>query len=162
MYAGIDYDTKAVHVVLLPEEGPPRYLPFVMHGVDPFDRARVVRDVMPARGWWADEGVIAIGIEEQASGSPKMRASVQKLKMIQGAVLACLPSGDMVVEPFLPNEWRHTLDLPGNASKDDVAMFVHEQFFGVAATQIEDWPQDAADAYCLALAVQRRLAPVAA
>lgn len=160
MYAGIDYDTNAVHVVLVPEEGKPEYLPFVMHGVDPFDRARIVRDVMPARGWWADEGIVAIGIEEQASGSPKMRASVQKLKMIQGAILACLPAGDSVVEPFLPNEWRKEIGLAGNASKEDVAAWMGEQVWPDAPLPVvPSWPQDACDAYCIARAVERRTAP---
>ena len=64
MYAGIDFDTNAVHVVLLPEVAPPRYLPFVLEGHDAFERTRQIREVMPPRGWWEDEGVVAIAIDE--------------------------------------------------------------------------------------------------
>ena len=153
MYAGVDYDTKAIHVVLLPEEGPARYLPFVMHGHDAFERTRVVRDVMPARGWWEDEGVIAIGIEEP------MGQNTRPLNRVQGSVIACLPSS-LLVQPLMPHEWRRDIGLPGNASKEDV----HSYLFQDAAVIDSDgeWPQDAFDAYALALAVQRRTEPVAA
>ena len=155
MYAGIDYDSFGIHVVLLPDEGPPRYLPFVMHGHDAFERTRAVRDVMPSRGWWEDEGVIAIGIEEP------MGQNTRPVNRVQGAVLACLPAS-VLVQPFRPGEWRYAVKLPGNASKDIVAEFVAEQFFGeIGAALIGDWPQDACDAYCLALAVQKLTAPVA-
>ena len=169
MYAGVDYDTKAIHVVLLPEEGPARYLPFVMHGHDAFERTRVVRDVMPARGWWEDEGVIAIGIEEP------MGQSTRPLNRVQGAVLACLPSS-ILVQPFMPGEWRNAVELKGNATKEAVAEFVLEmrgldQALANEGTcqdalwtpvELDEWPQDACDAYCLALAVQKRTEPVAA
>jgi hypothetical protein len=158
MYAGIDFDTFGVHVVLLPDEGPPQYLPFVMHGQDAFERTRAIRDVMPARGWWEDEGVIAIGIEEP------MGQSTRPLNRAQGAILSCLPSS-LLVYPMRPGEWRNKVDLPGNASKEDVALFVGSQVWPDAPLPVKPastWPQDACDAYCMALAVQRLTAPMAA
>lgn len=168
MYAGVDFDTKAIHIVLLPEEGPAQYLPCVMHGHDAFERTRVVRDVMPARGWWEDQGVIALGIEE-----PMGRGSVvQKLNVVQGAVLACLPTY-LLVYPMRPSVWRTKVDLAGNSSKEDVARFgLLVRRFGsrilemnqslVTPFDLEAWPQDAYDAICMALAVQKLTEPVAA
>lgn len=155
MYAGIDFDTKAVHVVLLPDDGPARYLPFVMDGQGAFERTRAIRDVMPARGWWADEGVIACGIEE-----PMGRGSVvQKLNVVQGAILSCLPRY-LLVNPMRPSVWRVAVGLPGNASKEDVAGFTNN--YKPWPPDRQDWPQDACDAYCMALAVQKLTEPVAA
>lgn len=154
MYAGIDYDSHAIHVVLLPDEGPPRYLPFVLTSHPrAFERTRTVRDVMPARGWWADEGVIAIGIEEP------MGHSTRPLNRIQGAILSCLP-GDVLVNPMMPGEWRKAVGLSGNAPKIEIATFVNGGKPWLPERQ--DWPQDACDAYCLALAVQKLTEPVSA
>ena len=175
MHAGIDYDTKAVHVVLLPEEGHAEYLAYELEGGDPFDRARQVREVMPPRAWWKDEGVISACIEEQNSGNPKMRYSVQQLKMIQGAILSCLPR-DLLVAPFAGSEWRTKLGLAGNCSKDEVRAFVDAQRLGDRAlvnkgscqeplwepSEFEDWPQDACDAYCLAMCAEKLTEPMAA
>lgn len=153
MYAGIDYDSHAVHVVLLPDEGAARYLPFVLTShPGAFERTRSVRDVMPARGWWGDEGVIAIGIEEP------MGHSTRPLNRVQGAILACLPSA-LLVNPMMPGEWRKEVGLPGNCSKEEVFHFVSR----VAPLEVADtWPQDAMDAYCLALAVQKLTEPMSA
>jgi hypothetical protein len=160
MYAGIDFDTKAVHIVLVPEEGSPQYIPCVMEGHDAFERTRVVRDVMPGRGWWRDVGVIACGIEE-----PMGRGSVvQKLNVVQGAILACLP-GELLVNPMRPSVWRTAVGLAGNATKETVALFVGACVWPDAPLPVKPastWPQDACDAYCLALAVQKLTEPVAA
>lgn len=159
MYAGIDYDTFAVHVVLIEDGRPELYVHHILEGDDPFERARQVREVMPSRGWWLDEGVIAIAIEEQNSNNPKVRASVQKLKMIQGAILSCLPRSTLVV-PMNGPEWRKALGIPGNAPKEAVREWAIEN--GYAALYARDVPQDAADAFCLARAAEARTAPARA
>lgn len=161
-FAGIDFDTNAVHVVLLPEEGLAEYRCFVLpKGVgDAFERTRRVRDVMPSRSWWVDEGIVAIGIEEP------MGQSTRPLNRVQGAILACLPT-DLLVHPMRPGEWRKACELRGNAEKLEIAAWVHaqrESYFemvgGTARSPqmelvaLEPWPQDAADAYCMARAVQ--------
>ena len=149
MYAGIDYDTNAVHIVLVPEEGIPTYLPFVLYGHDAFERTRAVRDVMPARGWWEDEGIIAIGIEEP------MGHSTRPLNRMQGAILSCLPAG-LLVQPWRPGEWRKEVGLPGNATKEDVARFAGGLLWPDAPLRVVPSSQDACDAFCIALATQLR------
>lgn len=146
-FAGIDFDSHAVHVILKPEEGPAEYHRYELGKEGrAFDRARLVRDAMPSRSWWLDEGVVAIGIEEPM----RHRGGSQALMVIQGAILACLPPS-LLVHPMMPNQWRKEVGLAGNATKFEVALFVRV----CAGMENFEWPQDACDAYCLALAVQK-------
>jgi hypothetical protein len=116
--AGIDLSTHAVDVVLVPLDGnePPQWRRYPLDGPSSFDRARTVRDAMPPRtgGLWDD--VLAIGIED-----PRGHAAGHAYR-IQGAILSCLPQS-VLVQPWIPSAWRKAVGLPGNASKDDVAVF---------------------------------------
>lgn len=154
-FAGIDYDTFGIHVVFIPEEGPAEYHRFDLGDSEhALERARDVHTVMPPRGWWSDEGIVAVGLEEQASGNPAMRSTVQKLKMVQGAILSCLPR-DLLVMPLEATRWRKELGLPGNAKKPVVAQWVLEKRMERSGFDIPAWPQDAADAFCMAVAVEK-------
>lgn len=149
--AGIDYSTHAIDVVLIDENDakPPRWYGFELDGHDAFARTRSIRDTMPgaASSFWQD--VLAIGIEE-AQGVQK--ATVAKLKAIQGGVLACLPSGTLV-QPWVPAAWRKAVGLPGNAPKATVADWVYLRAVASPGyTHVVGWPQDPCDAYCIALA----------
>jgi hypothetical protein len=157
MYAGIDYDTNSIHIVLIHEGEHSRTRQLELEGEDAFDRAREVREVMPSRGWWDDAGVIAIGLEEQNSANPKMRASVQKLKMIQGAIIACLPR-DTLVNPMAGPHWRKTVGLSGNATKEEVREWARTNGYALLASYALS--QDCADAFCLARAVEALAEPV--
>lgn len=152
-FAGCDFDTHAIHVVLILEEGPPEYHRFELEGHDAFERSRDVRDKMPSRGWWADQGVIALAIEE-----PMGRGSVvQKLNVVQGAVLSCLPR-ELLVNPMRPSTWRVEAGMKGNAPKEEVARFVGSRIWPDSPLPLipaSTWPQDACDAYCLALAAEK-------
>jgi hypothetical protein len=146
--AGIDYSTRAVDVVLLDEDSDAAtWHRFPLEGNDAFDRARDVRRVMylPGSEFWDD--VLAIGIED-----PRGYGS-GALYRIQGAVLNCLPKNTLV-HPLIPSQWRKTVGLPGNASKGAVFEFTMKHS-GRAGSGI--WPQDACDAYCIALATRTLL-----
>lgn len=160
-FAGIDFDTWAVHVVLVPEEGLAEYHRYALpRDGDAFDRTRHVRDALPSRQWWLDEGIVAAGIEEP------MGQSTRPLNRVQGAILSCLPT-ELLVHPMRPGEWRAACELPGNAKKEAVAEWVEAQRESYlenrgtcrepqwALFTLEPWPQDAADAYCMARAVEK-------
>lgn len=151
--AGIDFDTHAVHVVFLDEDGRASYHRYELSGHDAFERTRSVRSAMPTKGVWEDMGVYACAIEEPQGAQ---KATVAKLKAVQGAILACLPA-DLLVEPMVPARWRTAVGLKGNATKEDVAQLVGRQVWPDAPLPVvpapSTWPQDACDAYCLALAV---------
>ena len=143
--AGIDLSTHAVDVVLVPLDGnePPQWRRYPLDGPSSFDRARTVRDAMPPRtgGLWDD--VLAIGIED-----PRGHAAGHAYR-IQGAILSCLPQS-VLVQPWIPSAWRKAVGLPGNASKDDVAVFTGQH----RGDMLGHWPQDACDAFCIALATR--------
>lgn len=146
--AGIDFDTHAVHLVLvdIDEQRPPWYHRFELHGGDAFDRARSVRPAMPGPTSILWDETLAFGIEEPQG---RHKATVAKLKAVQGAVLACLPEGTLV-HPLVPAEWRRLAGLPGNASKDSVAYRSRQLVWVDDTTDV--WPQDAHDAHLIARA----------
>jgi hypothetical protein len=69
--------------------------------------------------------------------------------------LSCVPAR-LLVHPLVPSHWRKTVGLPGNASKSAVKAFIPTRSWNV------DWPQDACDAYCIALATRTLLERVPA
>jgi hypothetical protein len=152
MIAGIDYSTRAVDVVLLDEDSDAAtWHRFPLEGADAFDRVRSVRESMrvPYPGLtdkW--DSVIAFGIEEPRG------YNAGALYRIQGAILSCLPTRTLV-HPIGPSEWRKTVGLPGNASKAEVMAWMMN-------SDRYDWPQDACDAYCIALATRTLLERVPA
>jgi hypothetical protein len=161
MIAGIDYSTRAVDVVLLDEDSDAAtWHRFPLEGADAFDRVRSVRESMrvPYPGLtdkW--DSVIAFGIEEPRG------YNAGALYRIQGAILSCLPTRTLV-HPIGPSEWRKTVGLPGNASKGHVKLQVDAIRLRDAAyidhrgvqmvPELDNWPQDACDAYCIALATR--------
>jgi hypothetical protein len=157
-FAGIDFDTHAIHIVLISEdEEKPVYYRHDLPAVgDAFERTREVAQVLPARRSVFWDGIIAIGIEEP------MGHSTRPLNRVQGAILSCLPP-TVLVNPMMPGQWRKAVGLAGNATKEDVAVFVGSQLWPDAPLAVKPastWPQDACDAYCLALAVQKLTTPV--
>ncbi len=144
--AGIDFDTNAVHVCLLRNgsDNDVTYHRFDLHGHDAFERTRSISAALPLDAWWLAQDVIAIGIEEPM-GPGHITA---KLKAIQGGVLQCLPSSPLV-HPLSPSQWRKAAGVSGGASKQQVQLHARELL-----GENPQWPQDAFDAYLLAIAVR--------
>lgn len=155
--AGIDLSTRAVDVVLLDEDTDvATWHRFPLEGRDAFERARHVRTALPGRtsGFWDD--VLAVGIEDPRG------YGAGSLYRVQGAILACLPWG-LLVQPWVPSAWRKQVGLAGNASKLDVWTFGARRLLKDKAPGLyETWPQDAMDAYCIALATRQLIEKVAA
>lgn len=148
MIAGIDFSTHAVDIVKLDEEtDAATWHRFELTGQDAFDRARSVRAAMPGGSFWDD--VLACGIEDPRG------YNAGSLYRVQGAILACLPSG-LLVQPWIPSAWRAAVGLSGRASKDHVQEYV-EEVLRTPMRTTWDWPQDACDAYCIALSTRLRL-----
>lgn len=153
MIAGIDFSTHAVDVVLLDEDTDrAEWHRFELAGADAFERARNVRAAMPGSSFWDD--VLAVGIEQ-----PRGNHGVVHMARIQGAVLTCLPRS-LLVQPLNPSSWRKQVGLPGNASKDDVARRAQAGLY--LSGHDEVWPQDALDAWCIALATRSLIQQAAA
>jgi hypothetical protein len=170
MIAGIDYNTHAVDIVLLDEDtDAATWHRFELEGANAFDRARDVQRAFNFTSAIWDE-IIAIGIEEPRG------YGAGSLYRVQGAILVGLP-WNRLVHPLIPSQWRKTVGLPGNASKDQVSQFVvrhklasigdgrdtsHVPLGALPMPHGVTWPQDACDAYCIALATRTLLKKVAA
>lgn len=123
--AGIDFDSSAVYTVLVDEDTGAyvdRHKADLLCGPgNAFERARRVRDLLPARSRWADDGIVAVGIEATFSKGYQVTAALCR---VQGAILACLPR-DVLVVPLAANHaapagWKALTVGRTNASKADV------------------------------------------
>lgn len=151
-FGGIDFSTQAVDLVLVDENtGAATRHHWPLIGQDAFERTRNVADAMPARNATFWDQVIAVAIEEPQGAQ---KATVAKLKAIQGAILGRLPSR-LLVTPMAPNTWRKLAGLGGHAPKSDVAVFAGRALGHYAGDARQTmWSQDAYDAWCLAVAMQ--------
>ena len=144
--AGIDCSSFAIDIVTVPldeGEGDVELHSFRLEdGPRAFERTRSVPNVVPARNhsFWLN--ILAVGLEE-----PTGRFKPGSGFRVQGAVLAMIPDR-MLVKPLTPSEWRAGVGLPGNCSKEAVFAWVTERLCGIPKSQ------DAADAYCMALATR--------
>lgn len=143
-FAGIDYDSEAVHIVLVDEE----------HGNyvsewkadlacgpgDAFARARRVKPLLPPHGWIEQYSVVAIGIELPFS---RFAASLVPLMRVQGAVLACIPRAVPMYE-IRTQTWKQETVAKSNATKLDVMRYA------IAAGAPEGLDLDHYDAFCIA------------
>ena len=146
---GIDYDTHGIDVVVVDVDGGATHRRFDLPGTgDAFARMCEVANVLPARrsAYW--DNTRAFGIEEPMSRGPRSISLIPKLKAMQGAIVACLPP-NVPIMAFTPTAWRNAVTLPASATKDAVRAFVMSD-----ARASDAWPQDACDAFCIALAVE--------
>jgi hypothetical protein len=153
MILGCDYSTKAIDFVLLDEDSDDAtWHHYPLRGGDAFDRARDVGRAVPGRAMTFWDNILAVGLEEPRG------YNAGALYRIQGAVLACIPPARLV-QPWIPSAWRHQVGLSGNAPKGAIA--AHAGIIRGFAGASEVWPQDALDAFMIALAT-RSLIRVAA
>jgi len=149
--AGIDFSSHAIDVVLVDVDGrqPPRWHRYPLTGADAFDRTRSVANSMPGRSSAYWDNVLAVGIEHPAG-----KFGTGPLMRIQGAVLAQIPAR-MLVKAWPPGAWRKAVGLAGNASKQRIAEWATWE--GGLGKDAVFWPQDATDAWCIALATQHAI-----
>lgn len=149
-YVGIDLSTHAVDLVKLDEETDrAEWVRVPLVGKDAVERARSYRAQTDGYTWrtfysefWDD--VLVVAIEDPAG-----RGDMRKLARVQGVVLATIPAR-IPVWLFAPSEWRRLCGIPGNASKNTIALWTAVRWEG--AELLEDAPQDACDAYAIAYA----------
>jgi hypothetical protein len=152
--AGIDLSTHAVDIVTVPawDDGEPVWHRYELTGPDAWERARSVRDAMPPRTSDLWDEVLAFGVENpQARGPAAQNISV--LHRVLGGVLACLPPKTLV-HPWQPASWRKACGMAGNTSKDDVRVWAALQLGPKPEYTGAIWPQDAVDAFAIALATR--------
>jgi hypothetical protein len=138
---GIDFSSHAVDLVLADENRDrAEWLRVDLIGGKAFDRTREVRQSMPAAGWYTDHGVYLIALERPFSSSRN-----DAIRLVQGAVLACLPRRIEVWE-VTQQQWKPRLGLK-QREKPTVADL---QRAYPDLTIDAGWPQDALDAAAMA------------
>jgi hypothetical protein len=154
-FAGIDYSSEAIDVVRLELDSDEarwdRILLDTTGRLNALDRARLVRDRMPARSAWADDGVVTIALEDPRG--PTFKGSIPLARM-QGAILTCLPHPGWKppVLPLTTQEWKMACGLGGNCKKELVREWVLRRW---SLTNLPDrYTQDALDAYAIAWAAR--------
>lgn len=112
MIAGIDFSSRAVHVVLLDDDtNEATAHTFGLVGSTPFERARSLRLVFPKGTRW--DGIWLVGIEDPYSMS---KGTAKALGLAAGAIVALLPPGLTVVQTP-PSEWKRVFTGNATASK---------------------------------------------
>jgi Holliday junction resolvasome RuvABC endonuclease subunit len=154
--AGFDFDSNGIFGVLI-DEDTGAWLGKMQADLacgpgDAADRARRVRDLMPARESWVDAGVTAIGLE--STFSRDFRAATA-LCRIQGAIIACLPRS-LPLHLLTANGrrtpgWKILTVGKTNASKDEVRQWALDLNHGAPP----GLPQDLYDAFAIARATRR-------
>lgn len=145
--AGIDFSSRAVHLVLLDDDtNQAETYTYLLRGDTPFERARSLRSTFPTRSWWDDRGVWLIGIEDPFSRS---KGVAKALGLSAGAIAALLPYPLTIVQTA-PHEWKRVFTGYASASKG----LVEDQ-----ARKLWNNPPDTADdntfdAYGIAWAVR--------
>jgi hypothetical protein len=146
---GIDVSTYHLDFVFLHEEGPPEWQRITLIGDDSWERCRSVR--VPS-AWFEDTEAVGMEVAHGPSSG--------QINRVVGAVLSRLPR-ELLVEQWPVNVWKKAVGLPGNCSKYAVREYVaFGPITGHSLHRLErliDWPQDACDAYCIALATKQAL-----
>lgn len=147
MIGGIDISSFTIDVIFLEDGKQPKWKTIPLDGDNAFDRARSVSDALCSRAvFWDLRECEAIGIEDPRGINPG------PIFRVQGAVLQQIPRSSLVV-PWIPSQWRKKVGLPGNATKERVK----EWALGELGRRSAHWPQDAFDAYCIALATEKSI-----
>lgn len=120
--AGIDFSSRAVHIVLLEDDSDEASARvFELAGATPFERARSLRRIFPTRGFWEDNGVYLVGIEDPHS---RANHTAKALGLAAGAIAALLPNAMTVIQTP-PSEWHRIFTGNASASKEIVEQHAH-------------------------------------
>jgi Holliday junction resolvasome RuvABC endonuclease subunit len=142
--AGIDVSGSAVDVVLIGLDEHPGWHSFPIESLGPtlYDRACNLSPLVT--GWIGWAQVDGAFIEEPMA--PVLSDALKGLCYIVGAVSACVQRRVGHIAALKPAEWKLQTVGRGNATKAEIRSWALEQGFG------EEAPQDAVDAYCVAVA----------
>lgn len=139
---GLDFSSFAVDLVLLDENADRAvWRRVTLPGKTAFDRTRELHDRMPPPSWYIDNDVYLVGLEK-----PFFRNGQDMVRLVEGAILACLPRS-LAVWEVSPSQWKPRLHLPIR-EKPAAGAFVGMEF---ASAGDAKWPQDAYDALGVAV-----------
>lgn len=155
MICGLDISTRAIHIASLPEDTNHAQLHVVRLDTkrgDAIERIRRLRDVMPARRAWRDEGCALIAIERPYHHSP----GIAVMMAVYGALLQLFPA-DMPLLELRSDDWRAECGIPIRKPRDAGSDFHKRAAVAFARSRWPDAPpldHDAAEAFCVAWAAR--------
>lgn len=155
MIAGLDISTKAIHICSLPEDTNEAQLHVVRLDTergDVTERIRRLRDRMPSRGAWRDEGYTLIAIERPYFAAQ----SIGPMMAVYGALLQLFPANMPLLE-LKSDEWRKACGLRLRKRRDEGSDVLKRESVAFAREQWRDPPpldHDAAEAFAIAYAAR--------
>lgn len=155
MIVGIDLSTRAIHVVELPEDTNEATLHVVRLDTErgnAIERVRRIRDRMPARTAYRDNGCTLIAIEEPYARGP----GIAPMMAVYGALLQCLPA-DVPLLELRADDWRRECSIPIRKPRDAGSDFHKRAAVGFARELWKNPPffdDNGADAFCIAWAAR--------
>lgn len=154
---GIDVSTFAIDFVKVPLDPDVHALPewtsYTLHGTNAVERAAFAPSMIPRGSFWDDVAEVAIERPYGPGGD-----TLFALHLVVGVVLSALP--DRLRPPLYlhPSQWRKQAGMSGRATKSEVSICAHRYMLdnarAIGLDEIPLWPQDACDAYCIALAAR--------
>lgn len=140
---GIDFSSFAADLVLLDENADQAvWRRVTLPGATAFERTRELHARMPPPSWYVDNDVYLVGLEK-----PFFRNGQDMVRLVEGAILACLPRA-LTVWEVSPSQWKPRLQLPIR-EKPDARAFAGMEY--TSGPNGEAWPQDAYDALGVAV-----------
>lgn len=152
-YAGVDVSSFAIDIVLLNEDGTDAT--HIRRRLDhptkasALTRVRRIRDQLPPRTDWNDQGILRAAIEKPYAAG-QMRGN-DMLMMAIGSVLQMIPQA-VPVDLLRADDWRKACGLPTRGERLDLkraALNFTGDHWADHPTPLDD---NTADAYCIAWA----------
>lgn len=150
MIAGIDLSSRALHICVLDDDTNAATIHVVRLDLERGDastRIRRMRDAMPARTAWNDNGVTLIALERPIA----IHSNVPL--MVYGALLQLIPP-DMPLLQLRAHDWRRECSLPTRGDRvklKNAAKAFARKCWTNAPHAIDD---NDADAFCIAWAAR--------
>lgn len=153
---GIDLSSRAIDLVTLAEDTNDadhfRVRIDLPSGATATERARRLRDRMPARTAWADAGVSVLAIELPFSRTPN-----PAMLIIYGGLLQLVPA-DLPLLELRSDDWRPECLIPIRKPRDAGEDWHKQRALEFAREQWADPPavvdHNAAEAFCIAYAAR--------
>lgn len=136
-FVGVDINAREINLVSIELDTMVMKHHLLIGAKNSFDTARMMTTVMPHSSWWDDIALVAI---ERPAG--RFAKVIYAQGLVIGAVLALIPSR-VLVQDFVPAQWKKLVGLHGNASKEQVIAWASE--FGAG----ENWDEHACDALAI-------------
>lgn len=136
-FVGIDVNATEVNLVSVDLDTFETKHHLLLGAKKSFETARLMKTVMPHSSWWDD---IALAAIERPSGRfPKV---IYAQALVIGALIAVIPTR-VLIQEFVPANWKKLVGLHGNATKDQVKAWATE--FGAGP----EWDEHACDALAI-------------